>query len=404
MIRLLLVFLGSMLLVAGCDSSGPAGQPLVSEQRFGTEHYDAGLDLLQTPDGGLVVGGIGHGVVAPTDGTIPTPNLTRLGADGQVQWSRLYGDLRGGDLLAVRENDQGGYAVLISTGGWTSDEYTLRLVAVGPNGRRGRTLYERAGVTARSNQTLRRTRDGGFILAGAPPNAGAVRRAFLVRLGTDGQVRWEQSFDGILDVWAVTQTTDGGFVVIGEKGTEAASYEDVLLVKVSPEGSVQWMRAYGAEERQERGLAMVPAASGGVVVVGQSDYYGEDTGEEWAYALHVASDGTERWSATYGGEAEYVAQAVTALQGGGFMLAGHRRAPGGETEALLIRIDEQGEQQWRRAFGDEGRIDAAHALIELRDGRLAVTGATGPDEPGFGGADFDVFVRFVSPDAYLSAP
>lgn len=403
MSRFLLVYLGSTLLLGGCDSTGPDGRPPATEQVFGTDNYDTGLDLLQTSDGGLVVGGIGNGVIAPADGTIPTPNLTRLDSDGHVRWSRLYGDLQGSELLAVHK-DGSGYVVLIRTGILTNGEDGLRLAAVGPNGRLRRTLYERAGITAHSNQTLRRTRDGGFILAGATPYAEDPRRAFLVRLDAAGRVRWERSFEGILDAWAVAQTTGGGFVLIGEKGSEAPSYDDVLLAKVGPDGSVQWKRAYGTEERQERGLAMVPTAGGGVVVVGQSDYYGEDGGEEWAYALHVASDGTERWSATYGGEAEYAAQAITAFRDGGFMLAGRRRAPEGETEALLIRIDEQGEQQWRWTFGDEGRIDEANAVIELPDGRLAVTGATGPNEPSFGGADFDVFVRFVPPDAYRTAP
>ena len=402
--RLLLLFLSSTLLLVGCDSGAPTGGLPATEQVFGTENYDAGTDLLQTSDGGLVVGGTGNGVLAPADGTTPTPNLMRLEASGGVRWSRLYDDLRGGELLAIHESGPG-YAALIRTGILTNGEDGLLLAQVAPDGRRGRALYERAGVTAHSNQTLRRTRDGGFILAGATPYTGTPRHVFLVRLGADGQVEWEQSFDGILDAWAVVETVDGGFALIGEEGTEAASYNGVLLVKTGPDGAVQWRRTYGMKDRQERGLAMVPTADGGVVVAGRSSYYGEATSERWAYALHVASDGTEQWSATYGDdEAEYAAQAITALRSGGFMLAGHWRAPEGETDALLIRIDDRGAQQWMTTFGKKGRIDGAHALIELHDGRLAVTGATGPDEPSYGGADFDTFVRFVSSDTYLTSP
>ncbi|WP_375800950.1 hypothetical protein [Salinibacter sp.] len=174
MSHLLLVLLSSTLLLGGCDTAGPPDPPPLSEQIFGTEYYDAGLDLLQTSDGGLVVGGIGHGVLAPTDGTIPTPNLTRLDANGRVLWSRLYDgsrvsdDLQGGELLAVHPYGSG-YAGLIRTSILTNDTDKLRLVTVGPNGRVVNSLYERPGITARSSQALRRTQDGGFILAGATP-------------------------------------------------------------------------------------------------------------------------------------------------------------------------------------------------------------------------------------------
>lgn len=399
---MLLVLLGSALLLSGCDATGPDGRPPATKQVFGTENYDAGLDLLETPEG-VVVAGTGNGVLAPADGTVPTPNLTRLGTDGRVRWSRLYDDLQGGKLLAVRQSGSG-YAVLIRTGILTGGEDRLRLAAVGPGGRRRRTLYERPGTTAHSNQTLRRTRDGGFILAGATPYGEEPRHAFLIRLSADGRVRWERSFEKVRAASAVVETTEGDFVLIGEAGSEAPSHNDILLINVSRDGSVQWRRTYGTEKRQERGLAMASTEEGGVVVAGQSSYYGEEASEEWAYALRVAPDGTKRWSATYDGEAEHATQAITALRDGGFVLAGRRRAPEGETDVLLIRISGQGEQQWRQTFGEEGRIDQANAVSELRDGRLAITGATGPDEPSFGGADFDVFVRFVSPDTSEAAP
>ena len=54
--------------------------------------------------------------------------------------------------------------------------------------------------------------------------------------------------------------------------------------------------------------------------------------------------------------------------------------------------------QVRRAGHDE-----AHAIPAFRDGQPAVTSATGPDEPSLGGADFDMFIRFVSPKAYLTS-
>lgn len=404
MTRYLFLCLGGALLLAGCDSFGSADSSPTSALVFGTENYDVGLDLLQMADGHLVVGGIGDGVLAPADGTIPTPNLTHVGPDGRVRWSRLYEDLQGGALLSVYENGSG-YTALIRLGSYADGTSRLRLVSVGPDGRRKRVLYEREGVTVRSNQTLRRTQNGGFILAGATPYTEDPRRGFLVRLDSTGRVQWDQSFDDLVRVQAVVGAGEGGFVLLGETNRDAPSSGDVLLIKVGPEGSEIWRRAYGTEERRERGLAMAASVDGDVTVVGQSVRHGEGNSEEWAYALRVASDGTKQWAATYHGDrTESAAQTVTTLGDKGLMLAGSRTGPEGETDALLIRINEKGEEQWRMTFGREGRIDQARAVTELHDGGLGVTGASGPDEPSFGGADFDVFVRFVSSDTYLDTP
>ena len=74
------------LSVAACDTTAPSHllPPLTDfEVTFGTDYYDSGIALLETFGGQILVAGSGNGVIAPADGTLPTPSLTLLDASGK---------------------------------------------------------------------------------------------------------------------------------------------------------------------------------------------------------------------------------------------------------------------------------------------------------------------------------
>ena len=101
------------LALAGCDLLGesdvPPADPPSTPLRvtFGTENYDAGQALLELPSGELLIAGTGNGVIAPADGTLPTPSLAKLRRDGRRAWSRVYERLRYAEARGVVERGAG---------------------------------------------------------------------------------------------------------------------------------------------------------------------------------------------------------------------------------------------------------------------------------------------------------
>ena len=84
-----------------------------------------------------------------------------------------------------------------------------------------------------------RTRDGGSIIAATRRTAATgLRNIFLIKLDYTGATQWEREILHPTDEvpLSITQTSDGGYVVLGQG--ELASLQSVLLVKTDKNGNV----------------------------------------------------------------------------------------------------------------------------------------------------------------------
>ena len=155
-----------------------------------------------------------------------------------------------------------------------------------------------------SFEDLQLTDDGGFIAAGYKTDSfygGSYREGYIVKTNADGNVEWEKTFtgDGSSEVdWdgfsAVTMASDGGFVVAGETksyGVKSKYRNDVLLVKYSSHGAVQWVKAYDDNGQDNNNYAkdLILLSGGGFGVFG-STYRGIMNGMDF-YCLKLNGSG-----------------------------------------------------------------------------------------------------------------
>ena len=68
---------------------------------------------------------------------------------------------------------------------------------------------------------------------------------------------------------ALTEGSDGGFIVVGNTISENDGSQDVLLFKTDGIGTVEWHQAYGTNQ-DEIGNSVYPAADGGYIICGQA--------------------------------------------------------------------------------------------------------------------------------------
>ena len=86
------------------------------------------------------------------------------------------------------------------------------------------------------------TADGGFIATGYTTGFDAVGwDVFLVKADPFGDVVWHRTFGGIVDDtgYIVKQSSDGGFVLIGETYSLGEGGGDVYLIKVNQDGEIE---------------------------------------------------------------------------------------------------------------------------------------------------------------------
>lgn len=242
---------------------------------------------------------------------------------------------------------------------------------------------------------LARTADGGYIL-GAQTDPGLNPVGFgdfdyrVLRLNARGDKLWDALFGGWSEdyLWAVQQTSDGGFILAGESGSWPSGnrtaprldgYSDLWIVRLDSGGNQLWDKAFGgrrfAGDRYEP-RAVLEAANGDLLIAGSVSY------DFWILRLNPL--GEKLWERSYGGLNEDFLTDAIPLPDQGYLLAGHSLSAAGGTKTTtnyggydvwLVRIDAAGNPLWERSYGGTSN-DTEPRVIQTADGGFAVGART----------------------------
>ena len=222
------------------------------------------LDAVRTADGGyLIAGRVFVGVLDMSAW------LSKLDADGGLEWSRLYD--------ADEEEDDWDEATAVVE---LSDGYAfLRSeTAYSPSPRTRLVVTDRTGEVRRSREVgvgidLVTATDGLVVLGDERADDGTLRPT-LTKLDADLDVQWERSYagEGSIAPVELVRLADGGYAVAGTAGPAVDCGDaDYWLLRTDDAGERCWVRTYdndgadddvaGLAERREdgetRGYALV---------------------------------------------------------------------------------------------------------------------------------------------------
>jgi len=179
---------------------------------------------------------------------------------------------------------------------------------------------------------------------------------FIVALCLNGvgsaseqDIAWQNTFGGAGDDWAhcVRKTSDGGFIVAGETHSFGEG-GDFYLLKVDSQGDKQWERNYGGVDR-ENAYAVVERADGGYIIVGSTRSYG--AGSEDIYVVWTDKDGFIEYYQTYGGSGSDVGSGICATSDGSYVIVGWTHSGSSSDDAYIVQIDGAGTKLWDNRFG-----------------------------------------------------
>jgi hypothetical protein len=247
--------------------------------------------------------------------------------------------------------------------------------------------------------------DGGFLLLGETSDSiGGSKTAgghgswdvYAVRIDAVGTQIWDKTygFAGIERGVGGTQTTDGGFVLVG--GTDKNGRYDVYITRIDANGGQLWERTYGGTGA-DMGVAIVQTSDGGFFVAADtasppsgnktSPYYGggyyfaEWTGDFWI--LRLDSDGNKIFEQTFGGTNDEAVYSLELTSDGGVVVAGASLSQpsgnktstnGSAIDGWIVRIDSAGQKLWEKNLG--GFYTTAAGTKQLADGGLIVASST----------------------------
>jgi hypothetical protein len=229
--------------------------------------------------------------------------------------------------------------------------------------------------------SVQQTMDLGYIVAGYTRstdgdvwgNPADNSAGWLVRLAGNGDTLWTRCLDFSYKAYAAIQTSDIGYVVVGD------GYK---VIKLDSDGDTAWTKAFCKEYWSDKAYAVQQTSDEGYIVAGYvtSDLSGENPRYDDWYIVKLDADGDTLWTKFVEGSIFGEPYSIEQTIDGGYIVAGYKMInydPAGETETnydyYIVKLDTEGDTLWTRTFGGDNN-DEAHSVQQTGDGGYIVAG------------------------------
>ncbi len=278
----------------------------------------------------LIIAGYRDTVSQGTNGS-----LTKYNSTGVMQWDYEFnsGAARNDKLWDVV--DRGGGAGFAAVGTANDGNQTgIWLVLTDADGVNStQTFYYYLSKGYASGNAIRKTSDGGYIMAGYTQTGVTLDEDYyVVKVSPDGTPEWNQKYDngGRRDIaYSVEEDASGNFWIIGKSRNGSAENTHIWVVKVNSSGVKQaGYTVVGDSDPANAYIAKnsVKLASGNILILG---YTNVSTGSGYhGYLTEINTSGVvqgtpQALSPTTGQAEAYLFSGVVSADGNYYLLAGN---------------------------------------------------------------------------------
>jgi hypothetical protein len=354
-----------------CLSLPAFAQDTLWTRTYGGGSDDRGHSFQQTADGGYIVVGETESFGAGNHDVY----LIKIDLNGNTLWTRTYGGSSDDKGHSVQQTTDEGFILAGEAKSFGAGNYDMYLIKINSA---GTILWNRTygGSSEDRCYAVQQTADGGFILAGETNSFGAGGYDyFLVKTDSIGNLIWNRTYGGIYDDHGISvqQTTDGGYVLVGETESFGPGERDVYLIKTDSTGNILWSQTYGGS-CWDWAASVQQTADGGYIVAGGTMTFA--VGWFDVYLIKTDSSGNILWTNIYGGSLWEEAFCVRQTSDKGYILIGETESFGTSGKDIyLIRTDPAGNALWTRTYGG-GSEDRGNSVLQTSDGGFIITGLT----------------------------
>jgi len=274
-------------------------------------------------------------------------------------------------------------------------------------------------------QSIKNTRDGGFILAGTSSSSTGFQKKedckgitdfWVVKLDASGGEQWQRTIGGSGqdELLCAFQTKDGGYILGGSsssnpsvisikpdsklisttkadlfsKSEKSRGNMDYWIVKLDKQGDIEWQKTYGGQYADVL-RSMEQTTDNGYILAGYSNspISGDKTvnnkgiGDFWI--IKINDTGEIQWQNTYGAEGDDQPYVIHQTIDEGYIVGGNSNSKnalttmGGivsnGTDYWVLKLDPDGEVLWSKTY-DFGKVDIMTSLVENKDQTYLIGG------------------------------
>jgi hypothetical protein len=427
----------SCVLTTFCNVTLIHSQDILWEKSYGGKHAEYLFDAIPTPDYGFILAGSSLSKKTGNKTEDNRGNLDywvwKMDEKGELDWQKSLGSTGQDMLRRVLLTNDGGFLLAgssdskavpdknipekdftdgdrksISRG--ESDFWIIKLNAKG-----GEEWQKAFGGLGQDDLTcVVKTADGGFILGGSSSSDISGEKSlsnyggldyWVIKIDSKGTIVWQQVFGGEYndELRSISLAQDGGIILGGSSNSDTTGNKtqknigesDYWIIKLDKDGHEQWQKVIGGKGDDQ--LYVVQTTSDGNYVLGGNS--NSESGTDF-WVVKLDTDANILWQETYNIAKTDVLTSLVENDDKTILLGGYaqgevvRQKAGGPSTALrmtkmegttkmkkgtddyvAIKVNEKGEELWRKDVGSDGQ-DILMKVIETRDGGYLMAGTS----------------------------
>ncbi len=259
-------------------------------------------------------------------------------------------------------------------------------------------IYAQVGMQSTYGSTgldkcneITRASNGGAIIAGETENADGERSIVITRTDKNGNLIWAKTYNnGVFEMPnSVLNTSDGGFIIAGERYPEFGQRELAYIFKLNASGGQEWSRVYDSGGNMAEALAAKNTLDGGYIITGRAEqtlmvtnaFLPMTSEMRYLYLLKINKNGNPLWSRKYNtGQEVRMSRGndVFSSRDGGYIIAGefqHNLNTRKDLDMCLLKVNALGEVEWAKRYGGN-KDDAGSEVIQTLDDGYLLCGET----------------------------
>jgi len=380
-----------------------AAQEIEWQNGIGGSLYEDVKSIIQTADGGYLVGGITTSPVSGdiTQGTYNSSDycIFRTDSLGNILWQKSYGSNSQDVLTGVLQVSDGGFIIGGYSGSFAQGsktenpigEWDFWILKIDAN---GNIEWDNTIGGSKDDKliSMANTPDGGFLFVGysesdisgdKTDNSRGAYDYWIVKMDSTGTIQWDKTIGGSKNdlLNRLTISGDGGYYlggnslspISGDKTETSNNTNAYWIVKIDSIGQLLWQKTFlnCLDFR-----CFINTIDGGLLMGGDSG-----PGNSNYKIVKTDSSGTIQWQKLYTGMWDDNLAALVATDDGGYLVGGHSHSgigydktenPNGYRNFWIIKTDDSGGIQWQNTIGGDNEF--LQTIIPTFDGGYLLGG------------------------------